>query len=226
MGRPLNKKYFGNRNVGGTGGEGVASVTNPAGDLDDLEIGSYVIPESGISAPQIVGGSKPVLTAVVTGATAYTITVTSAGSGYTSAPAITFNGSVAGGTGSATPVATLTTTTQNAFTISAFVPGGSSAVVGDIIKQVGANMYRVATQQGSGLCKLVAAAPAAGEMTLTATDSAGGTYYVTKLTARRAFIVKGNRTGTQFAAAATGGVWVRWNLDAAVLNESVVIASV
>jgi hypothetical protein len=57
---------------------------------------------------------------------------------------------------------------------------------------------------------------------MTAVDSAGGTYYVTKLTARRALIIKGDRTGTQFTTGTTG-ISIPWSFDAAVLNETVQI---
>ena len=82
--------------------------------------------------------------------------------------------------------------------------------------------YLVKNADGQGICKLVAAAPAAGEMTLKATDSAGGTYYVTKLTAHSALIVKGDRTGTQFTTGTTG-VSVGWSFDTATVNVSVII---
>jgi hypothetical protein len=134
-------------------------------------------------------------------------------------------------TGNATKTAVLTTDSgapgsstnqENAIAISAFVPGGSSAVAGDIVKQIASRAYRVTTAQGTGRCDLVAAAPTAGQMTMTAVDSAGGTYYVTKLTARRALIVKGDRTGTQFTTG-TAGITIPWSFDAAVLNQSVQI---
>jgi hypothetical protein len=134
-------------------------------------------------------------------------------------------------TGNATKTAVLTTDSgapgsstnqENAIAISAFVPGGSSAVAGDIVKQIATRAYRVTTAQGTGRCDLVAAAPTAGQMTMTAVDSAGGTYYVTKLTARRALIIKGDRTGTQFTTG-TAGITIPWSFDAAVENQSVQI---
>ena len=84
MGRPLNKKYFANTNLqdfgtANTGGESVASVTAPAGTLADLVNGTYTIPAGSIGAPDITGGEKPELSVTVTGATAYTVTVVSAG---------------------------------------------------------------------------------------------------------------------------------------------------
>jgi hypothetical protein len=73
MGRPLNKKYFGNRNIGttgtadnGIGGEGVASVSQPGGG-----VGSFVIsntyqnfPTLTAAAPTIPGGVTALLTPV------------------------------------------------------------------------------------------------------------------------------------------------------------------
>lgn len=65
MGRPLNKKYFGNRNIGTTGtadnnigGEGIASISNPVGG-----VGSFVVsntyknfPQLNIGAPDLPNG--------------------------------------------------------------------------------------------------------------------------------------------------------------------------
>lgn len=80
MGRPLNKKYFGNRNVGvssptddGIGGEGVASVTLNA-------LGSYTTrPTVTFSAPTIANGVTA--TGTVT-SEALSATVSAGGSGY------------------------------------------------------------------------------------------------------------------------------------------------
>lgn len=152
------------------------------------------------------------------------VAVVTGGSGYYSAAdaALTFSGATG-----ASATAVLTNVNQNAIIVSAYLPainGGLSAKDGDIMKQASSTRYLVKTADGVGQCKLVAAAPAAGEMTMLATDSAGGTYYVTKLTAHRARIVKGNRTGTQFTTGADG-VTVGWSFDAAVAGVSVIIAN-
>ena len=288
MGRPIQKKFFGNTNTPAIGGEGVASVT-----LGTL--GSYTTrPTVTFSAPDLAGAdgvtatgtvTSEVLSATISGGAGYgnaqtfnltvanaagetaVLNVTSEADGTViTVNSITTRGtftaltavvSVAGGTGTgAVPVLTyrakavvitnagsgytdatdaaptftqsvtgtsvLTAVKQNAITISAFVPGGSSAVVGDIVKQTASRGYRVTTAQGTGRCDLVAAAPAAGQMTMTAVDSAGGTYYVIKLTARRALLIKGDRTGTQFTTGTTG-ISIPWSLDAAILNERVQI---
>jgi len=235
MGRPLNKKFFANTNLqdfgtANTGGESIASVTAPAGTLATLVNGTYTIPAGSIGAPNITGGAKPVLTVTVTGATAYTVTVVSAGSGYTSAPTITFAGSVAGGTGSATPVATLTssaTARQNGIVCEAQIGAGAEVTTGDIIKQVNGRSYKVQTSGGTGICKLVTTeAKDDGQMSIKATDSAGNTYFVAKLTARKAVLVPaanvhgGTTTiGSQFVS----GTTARWTFGAAVLNTTVTI---
>jgi len=231
MGRPLNKKFFANTNAVGVGGESIASVTAPAGTLASLVTGpSYIIPAASISAPQITGGAKPVLTVAVTGATAYTVTVVSAGSGYTSAPTITFNASVTGGgaSGSATPVATLTSTRVNGIKCETqFAAGDTEITTGDVVKQQGSRRYKVQTSQGTGFFTLVTTeAKAAGEMSIKATDSAGNTYFVAKLTSRKAVLVPaanvhgGTTTiGSQFASGATA----KWTFGTAVVNTTVTI---
>ena len=235
MGRPLHKKFFGNRNIGSTsttaddgiGGQGVASVTL-GGTWTGFTLATTTVT---FSAPQLPGGVTATGTATIVGDEITAIVITEKGSGYTSVPTVTIEDSDAGAEVEGTATAVLTVDTgapgsatnqENAIAISAFVPGGSSAVVGDIVKQTASRAYRVTTAQGTGRCDLVAAAPAAGQMTMTAVDSAGGTYYVTKLTARRALIIKGDRTGTQFTTGATG-ITIPWSFDAAVLNETVQI---
>jgi hypothetical protein len=228
MGRPLNHRFFGDNNQNATnnneatGGEGVASVTAPAGTLGTLVNGTYTIPAASITAPQIAGGKKAVLSVVVTAATTYTVTVVSPGTGYTAAPTITFNGSVAGGTGSATPVATLTTSSvPNALSVQAITSGSTNRTSGnDIIRQTGSKRFQVRTQDGVAICKLVQATPAAvGEMAIVATDSASGTYWVRKITNRTVVLVR--NSGTQFAT----GVPVKWTLGSAVNGVSVTLAN-
>lgn len=222
MGRPLNKKYFANTNyqdfgTAGVGGESIASVTAPAGTLADLEVGTFTIPAASITAPQITGGAKPVLQVVVTGATTYTVTVVSAGSGYTSAPTITFNGSITGGTasGSATPVATLTSgasARQNGIKCEAQIGSGSEVTTGDIIKQVSTKRYKVQTSDGTAICKLVqTAALGANEMSITATDENSNAYFIRKLTSRTCIVERKVSGGGDFAT----GAKVKWTFGSA-----------
>lgn len=145
--------------------------------------------------------------------------VVTAGSGYVSTPTITENPVVG-----AEYTASMTAVTANAIAVVANVTG-AGAKAGDIVKQEASRRYLVTTSDGTGRCALVATAPSVNEMTMTAKDSAGGLYYVTKLTARRAVIVKGDRNGTQFVTG-SDGISVPWVFNtAAVANESVEIVS-
>lgn len=139
------------------------------------------------------------------------IAVASSGSGYASVPAVTLSG------GNATATAVLTVGRPNAITMVGRVVSGSTVSL-DIIKQTGNRRYRVTDGTNTGIVTLVGdAVDAVGEANIIATDSADGTYYVTKLTAHRAVVTPG--TGTQFSA----GQSVPWTLGTATLNASVKI---
>ena len=208
MGRPLHKKYFGNRNIGsasvttddGIGGSRIGSVTvGGVNNSTGYTTGGAVT----FSAPQLPGGVTATGTVVAAAGAIVSITIVEAGSGYTSAPTV-----VAGtgtiGTTTLTAVfqvdsgAVSTATNQeNSITVFAFVTGGSRKV-GDIIKQVSGTRYKVRTADGTMICKLKAStASAAGEMDIQATDAAAGTYFVTKLTSHRAKLTQG--TGVVYA---------------------------
>lgn len=152
-------------------------------------------------------------------------TIVTAGDGYTSSQVITLTvGSNHGAAITATAlVADLTavrggTTNREAAIIAYAYIGGSLREV-DIVKQVQTTRYRVnSTSTGSTLSTAVAAklkttvatgawpATEGVEMNIVAIDSAGGTYYVSKLTSRRAVLVPAavarlsSSAGTQFAA--------------------------
>lgn len=134
-------------------------------------------------------------------------------SGAATATATLTTAETTGATGSAT------TGRYSAILSTAWVAGDSGATEdANIIKQSATRRYKVETPNGtSGVCTLVTATPTSGQMTIQATDSAGGTYYVSKLTAHKATLVP--ITGTQFASGATAG----WNFSTAVVNVSVVI---
>jgi hypothetical protein len=91
MGRPINEKFFGENTYpyadvshtkSGVGGEGIATVSIPVGGEGiNYSQGTTLI----ITAPQITNGQTPFLTPTINSAGTLTnITVTSAGSGYTS----------------------------------------------------------------------------------------------------------------------------------------------
>jgi hypothetical protein len=203
MERPLNKKYFGNRNIGsasttadnGIGGQGVASVTISGVWADFTQATSTVT----FSAPQLPGGVTATGTVTITAGAPVSVTITEKGSGYTSAPTVTIADSDAGAetTGTATAVLTVdtgaprsATNQENAIVAYAYVTGNN--LIADIKKQVSGRRYKVTTSEGTLTCKLVTdgVANAAGEMTITATDAQGNTYYVSKLTSRLATLVR------------------------------------
>ena len=111
--------------------------------------------------------------------------------------------------------------------------GGSGGRLSDITSVKGSRRYRVTNDQGTDTVRLiksteVAAANtgvgphAAGLMTISATDSAGGTYFVTKLDGRTATVSPaGAAPGGEFAANAQ----VIWSMNAAVINTTVKLAT-
>ena len=176
--------------------------------------GSFEALPSGAQATVTNGEGDDACTLTIT-FRAKEVVITNAGSGYTDATdaAATFTQSVEGTT-------VLTSTNEKAIVAYAFVTGGSNKI-GDIVKQVSSRRYKVETADGTMVCSLVTdgVANAAGEMTITATDSAEGTYYVKKLTSRKAVLIPID--GTEFES----GTSVRWTFGAAVLNTSVTIAN-
>jgi hypothetical protein len=208
MGRPLHKKFFGNRNIGsasvttddGIGGSRVGSVTvGGVNNSTGYTTGDAVT----FTAPQLPGGVTATGTVVAAAGVIVSITIVEAGSGYTSVPTATAGTGTIGTTTltavfqADTGAVSTATNQENAITVFAFVTGGSRKV-GDIIKQVSGTRYKVRTADGTMICKLKAsAASAAGEMDIQATDAAAGTYFVTKLTSHRARLTQG--TGVVFA---------------------------
>jgi hypothetical protein len=240
MGRPLNKKYFGNRNIGSTsvttddgiGGQGVASVTISGSWAGFTQATSTVT----FSAPQLPGGVTATGTVTITAGAPASVTITEAGSGYTAAPTVTIADSDVGAETTGTAVAVLTTDSgaagtvtndENAIVVTAFIPvanGGTAAATGDIVKQTNEKRYKVKTSEGTGICQLKTsgAASAAGEVSIKATDSEGKNYLVAKLTSRKVVLVPaalGGSAGTQFAS----GTSAKWTFGSAVLNDTVTI---
>jgi len=111
------------------------------------------------------------------------------------------------------------TNQENAILIYAKTTSGGTVQLGDIIKQSNARSYKVCTADGISVVKLIAGTPAFGQATITATDSAGGTYYVTKLTAHKALLTR--NTGTQFAT----GQSVKWTFGSATAGQTVTVAN-
>lgn len=291
MGRPIKRKFFGvdnvndNQTYSDAGGEGLSSITytnRGTGYSQGLTATVAVSP---------IGGIRATISLAISEANGRidTATITTAGTGYTTAPAIslvkpanvvvvagelesgnvlpvstvtglfvgmTANAGFAGGTkitaidagnlavtmsaantaatdgetlsfgdtgasGQLTAVLAATTTTANTIQANAWITGGTVGKQADIISQRSARRYRVTNADGTDVCRLVPALPAAaGEMSIIATDSDDGTYYVLKLDSRTATLVPG--TGTQFANLAQ----VRWtSVGVAVEDEIVKLAS-
>ena len=160
----------------------------------------------------------------VTNGTISGTSITTAGSGYTSAPTV----SAATGTqGTLTLTGVLTTGSTPVIKATAYVT--SSNLDADIIAQKGDTIYKVTTSEGTLDCNLIDPAtglahgtPAAvGEMQIIATDSGGATYSVTKL--YNGHVRLENIGGSpEFA----DGVKVKWAEDGvAVVNYSVSITA-
>lgn len=228
MGRPVNKRNFGNPNYAATGeavgGEGVSAIAIAAPIAASLNAETTTVT---FSAPQIAGGQTATGTAVIDGNGDLTgITITDSGSGYTSRPTISVVDSdgpetltLTHGAGGVT--ITLTSNRTDAIAVQAITSGSTNRTSGnDIIKQVGSKKFKVRSQDGTAVCKLAGATPAAvGEMTIIATDSGGATYHVTKLYNRTCRLV--NIGGTpEFS----NNVKVRWTLGSAEATVSVSLA--
>jgi len=201
MGRPLGKKFFGGdynyRQTGeAVGGEGVASVTvGGVNNSSGYTTGDAVT----FAAPGIAGGQTATGTIVATAGAIVSITITNAGSGYTSAPAVT---AATGTIGTTTLTAVLTTgadARRNAIAPQVRISSTNRTSGNDIVKQKGSTRFVCTSQDGTALCKLVAATPgAAGEMAIVATDSQNSTYWVRRITKNKVELVQDTDGGTGF----------------------------
>ena len=134
-------------------------------------------------------------------------------------------------------------TTANTIQANAWITGGTIGKQADIVSQRSSRRYRVTNADGTNVVRLVptgvngvnsptvaqvvtAGGPTAeGEMTLIATDSAGGKYLVGKLESRTALLFPaaiGGSAGTQFAAN-SHAIWT--STGPAVVNTTVKIAT-
>ena len=165
------------------------------------------------------------------------ITILEKGSGYVTAPILSWSGHTFTGQTSPsgqTPALTTdsgsagsSTNQENAIIVTAFIPvanGGTSALTGDIVKQTNDRRYKVNTSECTGICQLVTdgVANAAGEVSIKATDSDGGNYLVAKLTSRKVVLVPaalGGVAGTQFASGASA----KWSFTTTIAGAQVVI---
>lgn len=208
MGRPLNHKYFGDLNVDNTGGEGIASVTvGGTNNSSGYTTGDAVT----FSAPQIAGGTTATGTIVASAGAIVSITITGAGSGYTSAPTVTAG---TGTLGTTTLTAVLTSgasARRNALAPQVRISSTNRTSGNDILKQVGSKRFKVKSQDGTAVCKLVAATPSnAGEMAIVATDSQSNTYWVRKITKNKVELVQNSLVGATWDIA--DGDVAKWTI--------------
>jgi hypothetical protein len=131
------------------------------------------------------------------------VVITEAGSGYDHATdaAATFTESVTGTSVMITDTGVVGTAgnQENAINMTAFLTGGSAVEV-DIIRQVSTRRYKVTDGTRTGIVELTSTlADAAGEGSIAATDSAGGGYFVTKLTGRKATLTRAGGSGHLYA---------------------------
>jgi hypothetical protein len=120
MGRPIKSKYFGNRNRGGdnyhTGGTGPGQTSGVGGEgvqsVSFSNSGTLYSQGTTVSfgQPNIAGGIRATGTPVIdANGLLRSVTITEAGTGYTSAPTLTVT--------TATRVTTLGTATNNSYTL-------------------------------------------------------------------------------------------------------------
>ena len=224
-----------NVTIAGTGNVTPATIsvtTNSSGVITTVNsvvsAGTYSGTSPGTTPVAVVGGTGTsatlVLTMKVTG-----VTVTNAGDGYgpsQSPLTLTFSSGSAAGT--AALAAEVTSGYSGAdypsIVCYAITAGSTSRQYSDIIKQENGHSYRVINQDNTTfpgtLCHLVATTPTVlGQMAINLTDSAGGTYWVYKITNRMATVIR--NTGTQFSNYQK----VPWTFGSAVANVSVKIDS-
>jgi len=272
MGRPIKKKFFGNTNRtqygshvlgSGVGGEGISQLNvSNSGTL--YSQGAVVT----VAAPNITGGVRATVSTTINGSGNVAIAITEAGTGYTSAPAVTITTATArnitatavsgnftltsvssvtglyvgmrldgspgvqtstyitavsgsnvtlsktmtastssnayvfsdqGASFASTSTLYATGTSQDAITIISYLPTASqSRTGGDIIKQESSHRYLVQNSDGQGVCTLSTGTLAAGQMHIIATDFGGATYWVTKLTGRKATLWPRSSTSTAY----------------------------
>ena len=160
--------------------------------------GDYTAISNGAQATSVApaGGTGATLT-ITYGVKS--VAITQKGSGYTNVAdaAPTFSAGAATGTSVLTTDSGATnnndnasTNQENAIVATAQLAGGSDTTV-DIISQKGARRFKVTDGTRTGVCELTASGSLSnGQMSIIATDARGNTYYVTKLTAKKATLAQ------------------------------------
>jgi len=124
-------------------------------------------------------------------------------------------------------------TTGNTIQANAWTTTSGIGNIADIVSQKGSRRYRVTNSTETEVVRLIKSTevvaantaggpPSSGLMTITATDSASGTYWVTKIDSRTATVSPG---GTAPGAQFTANAQVIWSMNAAVVNTTVKLAT-
>lgn len=187
------------KTASGTSTQATLHLNNTTG----IYVGMSVTGDPGLGG----GGNLTYVTAI--DAVTNSVTVLNANDGAIAAASLTFADY---GSGFTAVIPALTASRQNAIKGQAYLTGGSAKLY-DIKKQEASKRYLVNTADGRGICKLVTTATlTAGTMNIEAVDVNGSKYYVRKLTARRAVLVRTTASGSfAFADGSAAG----WTLGAA-----------
>jgi hypothetical protein len=132
-------------------------------------------------------------------------TITNPGSGYISAAdaALTFAPA-----STTVAVATLLATLSNVILARAKVVGSNTVLPADISRQVGTQRYVMTTTDGTSRVALTTTdTPAPGGAYVVATDANGSTYWVTKITSRRARLVRRTMSGSYLHETGATAAW-------------------
>jgi hypothetical protein len=166
--------------------------TGPVTATNTFTVGSTV----GINVGMLISGALTGSNGYVTAINGNVITSSVNNSGtWTNQTNLTFSDNGSG----ATFTVGLTAVEADTGTIActAYLTTGSSAVKSAIIKQEGSHRYFVENDQGRGTCLLATTSTlTAGQMTIIANDTNGSTYYVKKLTSRKAVIYQKTVNGS------------------------------
>jgi len=178
----------------------------------------YVIGTPSVSLNQLTLSSTYQGNAFVITSTTTSDTITTSWTQYLG---ITFTGSGTTAVGVATLAAEVTSGYSGRYPgilCQAITTGSTLRQDSTILKQENYQRFKIENTDGTAYCKLVTQTPTtAGTFAINATDSAGGTYWVAKMTNHKARLIA--NTGTQF----TSGSQVKWTFGSAVANTTVTI---
>jgi hypothetical protein len=103
--------------------------------------------------------------------------------------------------------------------VTAYVPTGSSAVTGYLVKEKSDVRYLCHTAQGEGVCNITTGTVTIGKFSIGATDSLGNTYKVAKISSNVVTLFQATGSTHEFA----NGAKVGYNLVSAHAGHDVVL---